>query len=197
MGIGDRIKQRRIELRMSQQELATAMGYTSKSTINKIELVKNDVSQSKLVKFSKVLNTTPSYLMDWDLDDENNDVPDYSKENNEYIEIGQRIKKCRLNLNKSQLDLASSLGIGRSTLQKYEPGKRAIPITVLKELSIIFSVSIDYLVTGLNYNGNVKTTSYPINEELSYMIKNTLNTEATIKLIEFARFLSQDKKNLK
>ena len=182
---------------MSQQELATAMGYTSKSTINKIELGKNDVSQSKVVKFSKVLNTTPSYLMDWDLDDENNDVPDYSKENNEYIEIGQRIKKCRLNLNKSQLDLASSLGIERSTLQKYEAGKRAIPITVLKELSIIFSVSIDYLVTGLNYNGNVKTTSYPINEELSYMIKNTLNTEATIKLIEFARFLSQDKKNLK
>ena len=192
MGIGDRIKQR-----MSQQELATAMGYTSKSTINKIELGKNDVSQSKVVKFSKVLNTTPSYLMDWDLDDENNDVSDYSKENNEYIEIGQRIKKCRLNLNKSQLDLASSLGIERSTLQKYEAGKRAIPITVLKELSIIFSVSIDYLVTGLNYNGNVKTTSYPINEELSYMIKNTLNTEATIKLIEFARFLSQDKKNLK
>ena len=36
MGIGDRIKQRRIELGMSQQELATAMGYTSKSTINKI-----------------------------------------------------------------------------------------------------------------------------------------------------------------
>ena len=197
MGIGDRIKQRRIELGMSQQELATAMGYTSKSTINKIELGKNDVSQSKVVKFSKVLNTTPSYLMAWDLDDENNDVPDYSKENNEYIEIGQRIKKCRLNLNKSQLDLASSLGIERSTLQKYEAGKRAIPITVLKELSIIFSVSIDYLVTGLNYNGNVKTTSYPINEELSYMIKNTLNTEATIKLIEFARFLSQDKKNLK
>lgn len=175
MGIGDRIKQRRIELGMSQQELATAMGYTSKSTINKIELGKNDVSQSKVVKFSKVLNTTPSYLMDWDLDDENNDVSDYSKENNEYIEIGQRIKKCRLNLNKSQLDLASSLGIERSTLQKYEAGKRAIPITVLKELSIIFSVSIDYLVTGLNYNGNVKTTSYPINEELSYMINNTLN----------------------
>ena len=197
MCIGDRIKQRIIELGMSQQELATAMWYTSKSTINKIELGKNDVSQSKVVKFSKVLNTTPSYLMDWDLDDENNDVSDYSKENNEYIEIGQRIKKCRLNLNKSQLDLASSLGIERSTLQKYEAGKRAIPITVLKELSIIFSVSIDYLVTGLNYNGNVKTTSYPINEELSYMIKNTLNTEATIKLIEFARFLSQDKKNLK
>lgn len=71
MGIGDRIKQRRIELGMSQQELADAMGYTSKSTINKIELGKNDVSQSKVVKFSKVLNTTPSFLMDWELENEN------------------------------------------------------------------------------------------------------------------------------
>lgn len=72
MNIGNRIKQRRIELGMSQQELASAMGYTSKSTINKIELGKNDVSQSKVVKFSKVLDTTPSYLMGWYLDNDNN-----------------------------------------------------------------------------------------------------------------------------
>ena len=105
---------------MSQQELATAMGYTSKSTINKIELGKNDVSQSKVVKFSKVLNTTPSYLMDWDLDDENNDVISQIilKKIMNIFEIGQRIKKCRLNLNKSQLDLASSLGIERVNITK-------------------------------------------------------------------------------
>ena len=48
---------------MSQQELATAMGYTSKSTINKIELGKNDVSQSKVVKFSKVLNICCALIM--------------------------------------------------------------------------------------------------------------------------------------
>ncbi len=72
MNIGNRIKQRRIELGMSQQDLATAMGYTSKSTINKIELGKNDVSQSKVVKFSKVLDTTPSYLLGWYLDNDNN-----------------------------------------------------------------------------------------------------------------------------
>ena len=69
MGIGDKIKERRLALGMSQQELAEAMGYTSKSTINKIELGKNDVTQSKVMKFANVLKTTPAYLMDWEEDD--------------------------------------------------------------------------------------------------------------------------------
>lgn len=66
MGIGDRIKEKRIELHLSQEELAKRMGYTSKSTINKIELGKNDVSQKKIIQFAKVLHTTVPYLMGWD-----------------------------------------------------------------------------------------------------------------------------------
>lgn len=91
MGIGDRIKQRRLDLGMSQQELADAMGYTSKSTINKIEVGKNDVSQSKVVKFANVLKTTPSFLMDWE-DDEfylgnyNNNI-EYLSDKPELLEL--------------------------------------------------------------------------------------------------------------
>lgn len=91
MGIGDRIKQRRLDLGMSQQELADAMGYTSKSTINKIEVGKNDVSQSKVVKFASVLKTTPSFLMDWE-DDEfylgnyNNNI-EYLSDKPELLEL--------------------------------------------------------------------------------------------------------------
>lgn len=81
MGIGNKIKKRRLELGMSQQELAEAMGYTSKSTINKIELGKNDVTQTKVMKFANVLKTTPAYLMDWEDDDS---LGDY-EENIEYL----------------------------------------------------------------------------------------------------------------
>lgn len=66
MGIGDRIKEKRIELHLSQEELAKRMGYTSKSTINKIELGKNDVNQKKIVQFAEALSTTVPYLMGWD-----------------------------------------------------------------------------------------------------------------------------------
>lgn len=64
--IGSRIKERRIELGMSQDELAEKMGYKSRSTIAKIEKGINDVVQSNVVKFSEVLNTSIAYLMGWD-----------------------------------------------------------------------------------------------------------------------------------
>lgn len=63
--IGLRIAQRRKELGFTQGELAEKMGYKSKSTINKIEKCLNDVSQSNVVKFANVLQTTEAYLMGW------------------------------------------------------------------------------------------------------------------------------------
>ena len=63
MSVGTNIKKRRFELRMSQQELAEAMGYKTRSTIAKIEAGENDVSQKKLQKFAMVLDTTPEALV--------------------------------------------------------------------------------------------------------------------------------------
>ena len=63
MSVGDNIKKRRYELRMSQQELALAMGYKTRSTIAKIESGENDVSQKKLQKFAIVLDTTVANLV--------------------------------------------------------------------------------------------------------------------------------------
>ena len=64
--IGNNIQMLRKCLGWTQEELATKMGYKSKSTINKIELGINDVSQSNVVKFAKVLGTTPAFLMGWE-----------------------------------------------------------------------------------------------------------------------------------
>ncbi|MBR5869385.1 MAG: XRE family transcriptional regulator [Clostridia bacterium] len=63
MSVGDNIKKRRYELRMSQQELANAMGYRTRSTIAKIESGENDVSQKKLQHFARVLETTVEALV--------------------------------------------------------------------------------------------------------------------------------------
>lgn len=64
--IGNRIRNRRIELGLSQEELAKKVGYTSRSTINKIENGKNDMPQSKVLEIAEALDTTVSYLMGWD-----------------------------------------------------------------------------------------------------------------------------------
>lgn len=64
--IGARIRALRIEKGMSQEELANKIGYTSvssRSTINKIEMGKNDISQSNLLKYARALDTTIEYLL--------------------------------------------------------------------------------------------------------------------------------------
>jgi transcriptional regulator with XRE-family HTH domain len=74
MAIGERIKTRRIELEMSQRELAKRMGYSNHSTITKIEAGKVDIPQSRIVQFAEVLNTSVSYLMGWQETQKKNDV---------------------------------------------------------------------------------------------------------------------------
>lgn len=69
MAIGERIKNRREELGLTQQQLADRLGYKSKSAINKIELGVNDISQKRIVDFAKALNTSIEYLLGMDKKD--------------------------------------------------------------------------------------------------------------------------------
>ena len=63
MSVGTNIKKRRFELRMSQQELADALGYKTRSTIAKIESGENDINQKKLQRFAEALDTTVDALI--------------------------------------------------------------------------------------------------------------------------------------
>ncbi len=66
MTLYDRIRTRREQLNMSQEELAKRLGYKSRSTIAKIESGENDITQSKIVAFAKALGVKPGYLMGWE-----------------------------------------------------------------------------------------------------------------------------------
>lgn len=61
--IGDIIKRLRKEKGWTQEELAFKMGYSSKSTINKIEKNINDVNQKTMSKFAKVFNCDVTELL--------------------------------------------------------------------------------------------------------------------------------------
>ena len=65
-GLGVRVRTRRIELGMTQEELAKKLGYTNKSTIGKIESGINDITQSKALEFAKALDTSVAYIMGWE-----------------------------------------------------------------------------------------------------------------------------------
>ena len=66
MTIGQRIKEKRESMHMSQEELAQKAGYKSRSSIHKIELGSYALPQNKIKAIADALQTTPGYIMGWD-----------------------------------------------------------------------------------------------------------------------------------
>ena len=64
--LSTRVRLRREELGLSQEQLAQRMGYRSKSSITKLEKGVNDIPQSKVEEFAAALETTPAWLMGLD-----------------------------------------------------------------------------------------------------------------------------------
>ena len=90
MELYKRIKELREDRHMSQEELALKTGYTSRTSIAKIEAGKIDLPQSKIVLFAKALDTTVSYLMGWE------DTPSSANVSPAPADLDENIKKYLL-----------------------------------------------------------------------------------------------------
>lgn len=66
--VGKRIRERRIELGMTQEELALRVGYKTRGSINKLELCR-DIPIYKLKPIADALDIDVRVLMGW-MDDE-------------------------------------------------------------------------------------------------------------------------------
>ena len=65
MTIGERIRKRRLELNLTQDDLAKRVGYASRSSINKLEMARILPSR-KILLMAQALDCTPGYLMGWE-----------------------------------------------------------------------------------------------------------------------------------
>lgn len=63
------IKNLREEKGLSQEDLAKMTGYTSRSSIAKIEKGEVDLQRSKIIAFANALGVQPGDLMGWNIDD--------------------------------------------------------------------------------------------------------------------------------
>lgn len=61
--IGEKIKARRLELKMTQRDLAARLGYADHTTVTRVEAGKVDLPQSRVAQFAKALGTTPGHLL--------------------------------------------------------------------------------------------------------------------------------------
>jgi len=77
--VGERIRERRQELNLTQSELAEKAGVADKTAISRIEHAGNDVTMRQIRKLAPALQTTQAYLMGW----ENQDEPEEKREREE------------------------------------------------------------------------------------------------------------------
>lgn len=66
MDTGAKIKQKRLELGMSQREFSKKVGYTDHSIVTRIESGQVDLPLSKLKKISEILDVSVPWLMGMD-----------------------------------------------------------------------------------------------------------------------------------
>ncbi|MDD6988793.1 helix-turn-helix domain-containing protein [Ruminococcus sp.] len=151
MELYKRIKQRREELGMSQEELAHKLGYKSRSTINKIEMGINDITQSKIKAFADALQTTPRYLMG-------------IKKESHYL-IGNIIKKIRIENEMSQIELSKLTNIPVAELNLFEQNNSLPEWNLIPKIADCLSVTPEHIlgtslqncpICNLSYVANIK-----------------------------------------
>lgn len=138
MTIGNRIRVRREELGLSQEELAHKLGYKSKASISKIELGERQLRQKNILAIADALQTTPSYIMGWD---------NKKSENGELMTIGNRIRIRREELGLSQEELAHKLGYtSRVSISNIENDRRALRQKSIKAIADALQTTPSYIM---------------------------------------------------
>lgn len=82
MTIGERIKNRRKELGLTQEDLAKKLGNKSRASVCTVEKDKEDLTTTRIRQYADALECTPAYLMGWE--DEITD-PDYDINNEDQV----------------------------------------------------------------------------------------------------------------
>lgn len=72
-----------------------------------------------------------------------------------------RITNLRKEAGMSQAQLAKKLNVSPSALGNYEQGRRLPNVDLLIQMSQLFNVSLDYLITGAEYGHKSKIEQCP------------------------------------
>lgn len=136
--VGERIRAARKAKGMTQRELGERTGYTSRSTIAKIEAGVNDIPRSQVAAFAEALGCTVAYLME--LVEPPDDVG--------VKPINERIREARKARGMTQRELGERSGIAEPTVRKYEAGQLNPKIETLQKLASALEMPVCALCCG-------------------------------------------------
>ena len=89
----------------------------------------------------------------------------------DFMTIGDRIKKARKNAGLTQKELGERLGVSAAMVSQYETGSRTPRVDTMKRISSALNVPIQDLL-NTNYSGNVIKSAIPIAQEFRQTISN-------------------------
>lgn len=105
-----------------------------------------------------------------------------NKENDDQMDLGQRIRRRRETLNITQQELADTLQISAQHISAVENNKKVPSLALISELAKQLGVSVDYLVSG--EEGIIKDTIPAIKADKRLSLKAK---KALIALVEELR----------
>jgi transcriptional regulator with XRE-family HTH domain len=160
--VGNRIKEMRKDHNLTQDELASLLNMSAKSTVSSYERGSSFPSNKVLSDLADVFQVSIDYLLC------QTDIEENQKVNAEAVEdinvevdlcketiFGQRLKILRKLKNITQDDLAQGMNLSRATIAGYEARGKQPDFEKLIWLAKYFDVTTDYLL-GLTDQMNIQ-----------------------------------------
>ena len=151
--LGNKIKEIRTSNNLTLQEFADSLGYTSKSTITKIEKGNNDITFSQMIKLSQIYSIDLNELADNKII--NVDLLKYSLPNLEFREIHKDnfYDVCMLDVNDEDKEFVASNKMSLAEAYLFKTmGAYVLPIAIYRN-----RVPIGFtMITKGNIGDNIK-----------------------------------------
>ena len=184
--VGNKIRTRREELGLSQEQLATRIGYKTRGAVSKLENGDREISFKKMMEISKALKVDEKYFwvgqeptkVQWSMDD----IPNKYKEDLKYN--WELTKAEKEELIKEIINKAISRNINIGTIKKnYNLNTFDTKI----DTNILYKIAKDYQINsnkGKFLNKIIKKES-----EIKKWFYNEINSMSDDELIEFKTIL--------
>lgn len=162
MTIGERIKQRRMELGLSVDEVAEKLG-KNRATIYRYE--SNEIENlpvGTLEPLAKILETTPAQLMGWeDEEQDENYRRIFARNLNRFLEIN----------GKNQADIATLLNVSQAAVSNWCKGIKMPRMDKVQALADYFGVNKSDLLEEKDSNGLSSSDRRDIAKSLDEMME--------------------------
>ncbi len=191
MTVADRIRQRREELKLTQDEVASKLGLGSKASISQIEKSGDDVSMKNVIRLATALNTTPRFLMGFD---------DKPQEETQFTTLNQvyRVLKNDKQFDDRAIPVVFGYADEEDMLYHIRNyGPIIIPYSRVREVASIYNLSPAYLMGFTHERKPIENSIDTIEEELKKVATvDNPNIEEELELIKNYRKASSETKNI-